>query len=507
MPTAENNKRIAKNTLFLYVRMLLVLVVTLYTSRVYLQLLGETDFGIYNIVGGIVILLSFISNSMSISTQRFLNYEMGKGEQEKVKIVFSSSMIIYIIISLFFLVVGESIGLWFMNTQMNIPPERMIAANWVYQFTLIGFIANLIRIPYNATIIANEKMIFYAYFSVIEVVLRLCVALGLMAWKDVDKLIVFSLLNSIVFIVITLGYKVYCNYYFWTSYFHYVWDRMVLKKLLKFTSWNLLGGAANVGANQGVNIILNIFCGVGINAAVGIATQLISGINMLVSNFQIAFAPQIVKLYASQQKEEFMNLVFRSSRFSYYLLLLLAVPTMFCMDFILEIWLKTVPLYTVEFCRLILVYSLFDAISAPLWMSVQASGNIRIYQIIMSSIIILNLPLSYWALEKGMSPLSVWVLRIILNGITYVVRIFFLRGLIQLPLLRYLKEVVLGTLVVTLLIIPVPYMLNGIYSGWTNLVIIAFTSDLIILVMIYIFGLNKEERVFMRNYIRKQIDK
>ena len=217
-----DNKRIAKNTLYLYFRMFLIMAVTLYTSRIYLQVLGETDFGIYNIVGGVIVLLSFVSNSMSTSTQRFLNYEMGNGNRARLEKIFSSSMIVYIIFSLVFLVIGETLGLWFLNTQMNIPPERMSAANVVYQFTLIGFITNLLRVPYNATIIANEKMNFYAYFSIIEVGLKLGIAFVLLMWVDVDKLIILSLLSCIIFIIITLIYKIYCNRHFVSSRFHYV---------------------------------------------------------------------------------------------------------------------------------------------------------------------------------------------------------------------------------------------------------------------------------------------
>lgn len=213
MNTISDNKRIAKNTIFLYFRMLLIMVVTLYTSRVYLKVLGETDFGIYNIVGGIIVMMSFISSSMSISIQRFLNFEMGKNNQENVRRVFSSSLIIYAAFSLCILMVGETLGLWFLNTQMNIPSDRMYAANWVYHFTLIGLIANLFRIPYNAIITANERMNFYAYFSVLETFLKLGIVFILLAWGDVDKLVLLSILSAIVFIIITFCYKIYCNHH------------------------------------------------------------------------------------------------------------------------------------------------------------------------------------------------------------------------------------------------------------------------------------------------------
>lgn len=505
MNTISDNKRIAKNTIFLYFRMLLIMVVTLYTSRVYLKVLGETDFGIYNIVGGIIVMMSFISSSMSISIQRFLNFEMGKNNQENVRRVFSSSLIIYAAFSLCILMVGETLGLWFLNTQMNIPSDRMYAANWVYHFTLIGLIANLFRIPYNAIITANERMNFYAYFSVLETFLKLGIVFILLAWGDVDKLVLLSILSAIVFIIITFCYKIYCNHHFISSRFQAIWDKDIMKKLLSFSGWSLLGSATNMGGNQGNNIILNIFCGVGVNAAVGVATQLISGINQLVSNFQMAFTPQLIKLYASDNREEFMQLVFRSSRFSYYLLLVISIPAMLCMEFILDIWLDEVPQYTVDFCRLILIYSLLDAISAPLWLSVQAAGKIRNYQILMSVLIALNLPLSYWALKEGMSPLSVWVIRVIINAITYFTRIVYLKGLIGFPAWQYIKDVICTVSVVTVLSIPIPYMLNGKFDGWLNLGIVTIVSVLITLAMVFLGGLRKDEKKYIYQMIKSKI--
>jgi len=507
MDSVSSNKRIAKNTLFLYFRMLLIMAVTLYTSRVYLKVLGETDFGIYNIVGGVIVMLSFISGSMAVSTQRFLNFEMGRNNPENVRKVFSSSVIIYLGVSLCILIVGETLGLWFLNTQMNIPAERMYAANWVYHFTLVGLIANLLRVPYNATIIANECMNFYAYFSILEALLKLGVAFMLLIWNDVDKLILLSALSALVFIIITLGYKLYCNRHFISSRFHAIWDKCILKQFLGFSTWSLLGSAANMGANQGNNIILNIFCGVGVNAAVGVATQLTGGINQLVGNFQMAFTPQLVKLYASGNREEFMRLVFRSSRFSYYLLLIMSIPAMLCMEFILDIWLDEVPRYTADFCRLILVYSLIDAISAPLWLSVQATGKIRNYQILMSVLIAINLPLSYWALKEGMSPLSVWAIRIGINLITYITRIVYLRGLIRLPSRRYVKDVVLTASVVTLLSIPLPYWIHGRLDGWNNLIVVTLMSVCTTLAVIYLFGLRKDEKKYVYQIIKSRINR
>ncbi len=501
----SNNKRIAKNTLFLYIRMLLLMAVTLYTSRVYLQVLGETDFGIYNIVGGVVVLLSFVNTSLSFSTQRFLNYEMGKRNVEEVGKVFSSSVMIYSAFSLIILVLGETIGLWFLNTQMNIPAERMAAANWVYQFTLFGFLANMLRVPYNAIIMANERMNFYAYFSILEAILRLSIAFMLIIWSSIDKLILLSVLTFVVFVLVTWCYKLYCNCHFIASRFHYCWEKERFKQLLSFSGWSLLGSSANMGATQGVNLVLNVFCGVVVNAAVGVATQLVNGVHQLVNNFQVAYNPQLVKLYAAGQHQEFLKLIFRSSKFSYYLMLLISIPMFLCMDFILEVWLVSVPQYTADFCRLILIYSLIDSLSAPLWLSVQAVGKIRNYQLLMTAIIMFNLPLSYVALRMGASPLSVWIIRVGINIIVHIARIIYLKRLIQLPIISYLRKVMLPTLLVTLLAFPVPSILNNYYADWVELLVITISSSCILFLLIYFIGLEKNEKGFLVNLVKNKI--
>lgn len=501
----SNNNRIAKNTLFLYVRMLIIMLVTFYTSRVYLQVLGETDFGIYNIVGGVILLLSFISSSLATSTQRFLNYEMGKGRDEEMGKVFSSSMIIYLFFSLLFILIGETIGLWFLNTQMNIPTERMVAANWVYQFSLLGFVVNMLRVPYHATIIATERMSFYASFSILEAVLKLSVVFILSYWGNIDKLVALSVLTFMVFSLITFFYKAYCNSRFSFSHFHWIWDKSMLKRLVSFSGWSLLGSSANMGATQGVNIIVNIFCGVAVNAAIGIATQLIYGLYQFVANFQVAYNPQLVKLYASGQQQEFMNLIFRSSKFSYLLLLFIAVPFMLCMDFILEIWLGTPPEYTEDFCNLIMIFLLVDAVAAPLYLSVQAVGKIRHYQMLVSFFIFLNLPLSYVALKFGLSPLSVWVIKVLINVIVFFVRVYYLKGLINLSIASYFKKVLLPLSLITLFTFLVPSLLNGYYDNWINLLVVALTSTISILLFAYMIGLDRNEKLFVAAIIKRRI--
>lgn len=449
--------------------------------------------------------MAFINTSLSSSIQRFINYEMGIGGDDSVRRVFSCSLMIYIAFAILIFILGETIGLWFLNTQMNIPTERMNAANWVYQFTLIGFIANMLRVPYNALIIANEQMNFYAYFSIIEAILKLGVALILFCWGNIDKLILLSILTSFVFILITWSYKIYCNNRFKVSRFQYLWEPTRVKKLLSFSGWSLLGSTANMGATQGVNLILNVFYGVAVNAAVGIATQLVNGIQQLVSNFQVAYNPQLVKLFVAGNMQEFLQLIYRSSKFSYYLMLMISIPMFINMEFVLDFWLTDVPQYTADFCRLILVYSLIDSLSAPLWLSVQAVGKIRNYQILMSAIIIITLPLSYIALRSGYSPLSVWKIRVCINVIIHIIRLLYLRGLIHISIMPYIKKVLLPTILVTFLSFPISMSLNGYYDGWYNFIIVTLVSLIVMIILTYTIGLDKNEKAFILHLIKSRI--
>lgn len=500
-----DNRRIAKNSIMLYIRMLVIMLVSLFTSRVYLQTLGETDFGIFNIVGGLVVLFSFISNTMQLATQRYLNYSMGKNNEQAVCDVFNISMLLYAFVSCLILILAETIGLWFLNCQMNIPTNRLMVANWVYQFALLGFIFQMLRIPYNAAIISKEKMSVYAYFSIIEALLKLGAAM-IIVYVGIDKLFLVSLLTMLIYIIMTFIYKIYCNIKYDFTRFRFTWKKDVVKDLASFSGWNLFGSIANLSGNHGVNLILNIFWGVTVNAALGIAAQLTAAVNQLVSNFQTAYNPQLVKLYASGDINAFNKLIFNSSKLSFFLMLYAFIPVYLCADYILKLWLGNFPTYTVEFTKLILCFSLVDAISAPLWLSVQAVGNIRNYQILMSVLIISNLPITFLLMKMGYSPLYAWGVRVAVNVITYLVRIFYLRNLFVFPSLVYIKKVVLPSLLILLLSFILPSMLNGLFEGFVNLSIVTISSFLSTTILIGIFGLEKNEKKNVKMMIMARID-
>ena len=500
-----NNKRIAKNTLLLYVRMFVMLFVGLFTSRIVLQVLGETDYGIYNIIGGVVVLFSFLNSALLSATQRFINYNLGRNDEEATHRVFCMSMNSYIILSGVFLVLGETVGLWFVNTQLNIPADRMSAAQWVYQFSLLTFIINLIRVPYNATIIAYERMGFYAYLSLGEVVLKLLVVY-LLYITDFDKLVFYSLLYTIVPLFITLLYKKYCNRKFAISHYKRFWDKDMFKQLFSFSGWSLFGSLANLSASQGLNILVNIFHGVTVNTAMGIANQISGHVFQFISNFQVAFNPQIVKSYAANETQRLHSLMFMASKVSYFLLLVISLPIMLNMEIILDLWLVSVPEHTAVFSRLILCFFLIEALSAPLWMFVQATGKIRNYQILMGCLISLNFPLAYLVLKVGMPVYYVWMVRIFVNAFVLVVRCLYIKNKYAFPLGTYFGKVMLPVIFVTIIAAPLSFLVRNVIPGyWSQFVISCLTAVIITIFAICLFGLNKNERGYVIDMVKSKI--
>ena len=504
MSTSENNKRIAKNTIFLYIRMFLMMAVTLYTSRIILQTLGVEDFGIYNVVAGIVVLFSFLNNAMAIASQRFLSFALGEKDDAKVRRVFSMSLTSHVAIACIVLVFAETLGLWILG-KMNFPLERLSAVGWVYQIAIFTCLTQILRVPYNASIIACERMSFYAWISIIEVVLRLAIVFLLVAYKG-DKLVFYSFLLLAVTLFVNVIYKMYCNRAFAFSNYSFFWDISLLKKFISFSGWSLAGSLANVGAQQGLNMILNIFCGVLVNAAVGISNQVMAAVGQFLGNFQTAFNPQLVKSYATGEKAYFMSLIFKSSKFSYYLMLLISLPALINCDFFLNVWLGDVPKYAVEFSQLMIIFLLFDAISGPLWISVQATGKIRNYQILMAVLILLNLPLSFMILFLGYSPVYVFVGRVLINVITLAARMIYLRSLIQLPVKTFFYKVLVVISVVTLLAVPIPLWLHSfLLTTWPNVIVISFTCFFITVLAIYFFGLTFGEKNMVNQVVLKKI--
>ncbi len=503
MPS-ENTRRIAKNTVMLYIRMLLIMAVTLYTSRVVLNVLGVEDFGIYNVVGGIVVMFSFLNGAMATSTQRFLSFSLGKNDQEQVARVFSMSMTTHISIALIVLLLAETFGLWIFYRYLNIPPERMGAAQWVYQLSVLTFCISIIRVPYNAGIIAYERMSFYAYISIVEVCLKLGMVI-LLQYLGSDKLILYALLMALTTGIVTFIYTLYWCKTFSVCRYHYFWDKHLYKELISFSGWSLFGSAANVGVQQGINILLNVFFGVVTNAALGIANQVSSAVSQLVGNFQTAFNPALVKSYASGDYSYFVRLIFQTSRFSYFLLFIIALPLYLCMPFVLKVWLDIVPEYTVVFCRWMLVFVLIDAVSAPLWISVQAIGKIRSYQLLMSALIFLNIPLSWLLLRLGKDAEWVMQVRVGINLLTFICRIIYLQKRKVISSYLYLREVISPVVLVSVLSVPLPLWIGCNYSGLKGFLLLSGVSVILSGVAIWFLGLRKSERDFIWTSFRNKL--
>lgn len=502
----NSNERIAKNTLALYARSIIVMLVSLYTSRIVLKTLGADDFGIYNIVGTVVVLFSFIQGAMATAVQRYLNFELGRDDKNAVSRIFSISMTVHLMIALIVVILSETVGLWFLNTQMQIPPERHTAAQWAYQFSVLTCCVNILRIPYNASIIAYEKMSFYAYVSILEVILKLGVVF-LLVLSNGDRLILYSALMLIVTIIISIAYMVFCHRKFTTCNFSLFWDKQLFIEIFGFSAWSLFGSMANLGASQGINVLLNIFCGVAVNAAMGLAQQVNSAVNQFITNFQTAFAPQLVKLYARNQQEEFIRLIFRSSKLSYFLILLIGLPVLAYTRPLLSIWLHNVPEYTIQFTRLMILFSMIDALSGPLWNSVQATGKIRNYQILMSSIIALNVPAAYVILKLGGNPITVLAVRVLINFVTHAVRVIYLNRLFEFPSLAYIRNIMFRIILVSALTLPLPLLMSykipspPIWMLLLFLILIVFQTA----ALVFIFGLSKDERGAIVSGVRQKI--
>lgn len=474
------------------------MIVSLFTSRIVLDVLGADNFGIYNLIGGVIVLFSFLNAALQSSTQRYLNYFLGKNQEDDINRVFCMSMNSYFILSAIVLLLSETVGLWFVNTQLNIPSGRMFAANCIYQLVIIQFISSLIRIPYTASIVAYECMDFYAYMSIIEVVLKL-ICVYILYIGDADKLIIYGILNTIVSIVVTFWGKAYCSRKFTSTGYKRLWDSELFKKMFSFSGWSLFGSLANMLEWQSLNILINIFYGVVVNAAVGIANQVSGMVSSLYSNFQTAFQPQIVKDYARGEYNQFFKLLFSASKFSYYLMIILAFPIILTINPLLSLWLKEVPQYTGVICKIVIIISCFNALSSPLWYAVQATGEIKRYQLMMSLIIICSIPLFYLMLKFGSRPYYAWFVILFIDAVTAIVRWLYLKKVLSFPLSLYIKKVIVPVLTITVLFIPVYFLLKIVQLNMVvNIITTAIVTEIVLALLIYGIGLNNEEK----NYIK-----
>lgn len=479
------------------------MLVSLYTSRVILNTLGVEDYGIYNVVGGVVSMFAFFNSAMSSATQRFLSYEIGRGDFVQLRKTFNATQVIHIGIAVLIFILAETVGLWFVKTYLVIPAERLEAAIWVYHFSVLSFMVSIIQVPYNATIIAHERMNVYAYVSIMEVTFKLLIVF-MLTWITYDKLKLYGILYFAVVFVIAAIYRVYTRRNFEESKFEVVKDKRLYKTLISYSGWSLFGNIAGVAQGQGVNIILNIFFGPVVNAARGVAMQVQSAVNSFVTNFQMAVNPQIIKSYAANENEYMISLIIRSSKFSFYLLFLLSLPIILEIDQILKMWLINVPSYAPIFTVLILVVILITSISGPLKIAVQATGKIAVYQAVIGTLLFMTLPISYYFLKLGYPPEVTLYITIVIEILALIFRFFFLKKIINFPVARFIKDVVIRNIIIVLLSVSLPLFLRKVLdeSFW-RLFFVTCVALIWNATVIYFVGLNKSEQMIAQKGIKK----
>lgn len=496
---SENTRRIAKNTLFLYGRMLFGMLVSLYTSRVILNALGVEDYGIYNVVGGFVAMFSLISSSLSSSISRFITYELGAGNIQRLKEVFSTSIMIQLVMSVIIIIIAETIGLWFVNYKLVIPPDRLLAANWVFQASIIAFVLGLLTCPYSASIISHERMNIFAIIGIFDIIARLIIVLFI-AYSTLhfDRLICYSILLVVLGIIVQFVYFVYCRRHFPECKTSPKFHKESWKEMSGFAGWNAIGCTAGILKDQGVNILLNIFFGPIVNAARGIAGSVSNAVCSFSNNFMVAVSPQITKSYAAKNLDYSFSLVERGSRFGFYIMMLLSLPILFETPYILKLWLKDYPEWTVIFVRFVLAYSLLEVLSNTLITLQTATGRIRNYQIAVGGLLLMNFPFSYIFLKLGGEPYCVYIVAIAVGIGCLLLRLWFLRTMTGLSMKRYLKKVVVNVIITSICTSIVPLLIFPYFSeGFLRLCIITILCITFGTISILYIGCNKSERAFI----------
>lgn len=504
--TASDGKRLAKNTILLYGRTFLIMTISLFTSRVVLNTLGIDNYGIYNVIGGFVAMFSIAGGTLVTACQRFLTYEIGKKENAQTQKVFSAALTIHIVLAIFLLVLFETIGLWFLNVKMNIPPDRMIAANWVFQCSILAFLVNIVSSPYNALIIAHEKMSAFAYISLMDAILKLLIVymLYITSW---DRLILYAILYLGVAILDRLIYSLYCRR-FSESKFVFIKDKALYKKITGFAGFTFLGSVASLLSNHGVNLILNLFYGVAINAARGIAVQVQNAVVKFVNDFMTALNPQITKSYAAGDKEKSMNLCYKGARFSFFLLMVMALPIMIRTPYILELWLKVYPDYATMFVRLTLTLSLVTLLSTPLTTEILAVGKLKLNALAIGGIRLLNLPLCYTIMNMGASPEYCYVVLIIMEILSLLARLIILKLQIRIHIINYFREVIVYVIAVLAICFFMSHLLDKIIAQTLiGLFVFGFVSVIVSIIVVYVLGLKKMEKKMIAKFVFNKIQR
>ena len=497
--TSENNKRIARNTIFLYCRLFITIIISLYTSRVILNELGVDDYGIYNVVGGFVSMFAVFTSALAVAISRFITFEIGRDDPKSLKSVFSTALFIQLALTILILILTESLGLWFLNNKLVIPFERLSAANWVFQFSVVSFCFSIVGIPFQSAIIAHERISAYALMALIDSITKLSAALSI-HFSPIDKLIWYGLIMVIGSVATQLLYVIYARRNFRECKSGIRPDKLKVKEMFGFASWNMLGGLAAIVRDQGGNIVLNMFFGPAVNAARGIANQVCLTVNSFVTNFQTAINPQIIKSYASSDKEYLQSLIFRSSKYSAFIILLFAVPLASNIQYVLRMWLGIVPEHTALFVQLVFLFIVFEAISNSLLTTAVATGEMKLYQLIIAPLTILNIPISCTLLYVFKYPELVFVVSIFISFISIFARLWVLKSLINMCV--FTTKVILRVVLVVVVAPIIPFMLAACTEDTLILVILRLFVALIITMLVVLYvGCEKYERQYVYNLV------
>lgn len=489
--------------------MFISIIIGLYTSRVILEILGVNDYGIYNVVGGIVAMFSFLSSAMTAASQRFISFELGARNFEKLKKVFSTSIEIHLAIAFIIFLLAESIGLWFINTKLNISLDRMVAANWVYQSAVLSFMLTVVSVPYNACIVAHEHMQSFAYISIFEVVLKLVIVLSLTI-IPYDKLITYSVLVLVVALIIRVIYGLYCKRHFSECSFYWTYDKKLFREMFDFAGWSLIGNLGFVIKDQGSNIVLNLFSGTALNAARGVAIQVNGIVSSFSSNFIMALNPQITKQYASGNIDQSISLVYAGCRFSCFLLSIITVPILINIDYILSLWLGTnVPSYTSDFLFYSLWSSIIASMATPIVNALQATGKIRTFQIIIFLIMICEMPLAYIILSLGFEPYYIMFATLFVTFVGLIARFILLKQQVNKYSISYfIFNVLIKNLILIIISFGIALIIkNNLPQNFIFLIITSLIAVVITISIIYTFGITKTERAIVNDKLLIMVNK
>ena len=511
MAEVTTNKTIAKNTMFLYFRMMVTMVISLYTSRVVLQTLGVEDYGIYQAVGGIVGFLAFINNALGTGSSRFITFGLGEGNIEKLKNIFSTTLTGHVILALLIVIVAETVGLWFLNHKMVIPPDRLYAAEWVFHLSVLTAFFTLTQVPYNACIIAHEKMTVFAYVSIVDAVCRLLIVYMLMIGK-MDKLILYAVLHMLLQVSILGFYRYYTKKHFQEALFKLKIEKDIYREILSFSGWSLFANSAIALNNQGILILLNIFFPPAVVAARSLTIQVNMTIQQFVSNFQTATVPQIVKRYAAGEYTESKRLLLETAKYSFFLMLIIAVPICFTAEQLLALWLDVVPPYTVIFLQLIVIQSLFQTIDTSFYYAIYAKGQLKQNALLSPTVLFLTFPVVYLLFRLGYSPIALsWATIVSYAIIGLVIKPILLIRIVDYSL-KDIISVLTACLKVTIVSLPLPFTANYYITSmhlkmWLEFILIAAICVLSVVVSCWFLGLSKETRMKITVLVKEKLSR